>query len=1035
MNPFRITNRADKEYNQSNQTRRDNEIARALNKIAENYNGLNTRVRDIGLQVTKNQAVEIDLLSYIRFYQETDDSNPAAPVEKANALVVIRSGHNFLTAAQYRWHSQRGINDAASWVEMEQIIDPESPGGYYFHAVEDIAEAPKPIASYMEIRVLGPGGAVYAHEVSQFDADRQPRLLGWDLYWGSFNGLTWPLYLSYTMDEDSESLEYWHDSEGPADADDEAIFNTPGHSGVVNGRKSIDILLANIPVSTLESDSEYHVIVRARHGLSGTGKKGPEMEYRKVIAPLDPGEASVASEFYTASRRATLNLSFNHATGFEDTRVEYAGTIRYTGDPIIYTVSGTLQGLIGDPFKYMYFDPSISAVSLQLGTKEVATTIDKQRVFVGAFKPAGSTGEFAVWVDPGDQLVVTAPFMYVASLAAINAYLGRVTGGELEFGTDNKMWFNVGGNGAFAIGGTDPDTAPFRVSATGELITTLGTVAALDNRVTTAEASIVVLDNQIALKASQTDLDTLDNSVEGIDQRLVAAEASITVNASTIVLKANQTVVDSLDTAIGLIDTRVTTAESSITVNTNAIALRATITDVNTLEGRVTTAEAAIVVNTNAITLKATQTDLNDLTGRVTSAEASIVVNANAIALKASQSSVDAIDGRVTSAEASILVNASNIALKVSQTTFDALENRMSSAETQITTNVNQIALKASITTVNALDSRVSSAESSIIVNANAIALRATTSALDAVDGRLTTAEASIVTNANAIALRVTQATFDSLNTRVGTAETNITANANAITLKAATSTVSALDGRVTTAEASIVTNATNIALKVDASGIINAINISSEGIAISGSRLHVTADTIFDSDVTIHGILSAVSGTFDTLTMAVAGSISFAGGGQLGPRSLQAGSSTLYLGGQGIDIGNGLIFVNEDNGSISIAAGSASTVSITAPNGITMGDIVAGTWNGTAIAAAKIGSLPASQIGSGTFATARIPDLSSTYLTVAGGATGTVNVFELDNAGAGGSTRYRSTPLTYVNGKLTAIGTPGSWTGVIAGA
>jgi hypothetical protein len=135
--------------------------------------------------------------------------------------------------------------------------------------------------------------------------------------------------------------------------------------------------------------------------------------------------------------------------------------------------------------------------------------------------------------------------------------------------------------------------------------------------------ALVIAGNGNALDISS------NTTISGINSTLTTYGTSITANANAIALKASQS---DLNTLTG----RVTTAEASIVVNANAIALKASQSDLNTLTGRVTTAEASIVVNANAIALKASQTGLDTLTGRVTTAESNITVNANNIALKVS---------------------------------------------------------------------------------------------------------------------------------------------------------------------------------------------------------------------------------------------------------------------------------------------------------------------------------------------------------------------------------------------------------------
>ncbi|RKY24689.1 MAG: hypothetical protein DRP79_07400, partial [Planctomycetota bacterium] len=58
---------------------------------------------------------------------------------------------------------------------------------------------------------------------------------------------------------------------------------------------------------------------------------------------------------------------------------------------------------------------------------------------------------------------------------------------------------------------------------------------------------------------------------------------------------------------------------------------------------------------------------------------------------------------------------------------------------------------------------------------------------------------------------------------------------------------------------AQVSVNEANIQLKVDKGGVINAINISTEGIDIEGDNLNIDADTVFQSTAEIYGYLKLV--------------------------------------------------------------------------------------------------------------------------------------------------------------------------------
>ena len=51
-----------------------------------------------------------------------------------------------------------------------------------------------------------------------------------------------------------------------------------------------------------------------------------------------------------------------------------------------------------------------------------------------------------------------------------------------------------------------------------------------------------------------------------------------------------------------------------------------------------------------------------------------------------------------------------------------------------------------------------------------------------------------------------------------------------------------------------------DILLTVKKDGVINAINVSTEGIVIDGNKVHITGDTVFDNNVIVGGMIAADS-------------------------------------------------------------------------------------------------------------------------------------------------------------------------------
>ena len=141
---------------------------------------------------------------------------------------------------------------------------------------------------------------------------------------------------------------------------------------------------------------------------------------------------------------------------------------------------------------------------------------------------------------------------------------------------------------------------------------------------------------------AEGNISQIRQTAEGLESRVTSAETSITQNAEQIALRATKTEVttavagvqegvDANADAIGALQTRTTNAETSITQNAEQIALRATKTEVTTavagvqegvdanadaigtLQTRTTAAETQIAQNATEISLRATKTELDGL--------------------------------------------------------------------------------------------------------------------------------------------------------------------------------------------------------------------------------------------------------------------------------------------------------------------------------------------------------------------------------------------------------------------------------------
>lgn len=93
------------------------------------------------------------------------------------------------------------------------------------------------------------------------------------------------------------------------------------------------------------------------------------------------------------------------------------------------------------------------------------------------------------------------------------------------------------------------------------------------------QTQITANDEEIALRATKVEVQTVSDNVGTLATRVTGAEASIKTNADNIALKAAKTEVDTIKTDLGKVTSRVSTAEAAIQVNANSISQRVTKTE------------------------------------------------------------------------------------------------------------------------------------------------------------------------------------------------------------------------------------------------------------------------------------------------------------------------------------------------------------------------------------------------------------------------------------------------------------------------
>lgn len=114
--------------------------------------------------------------------------------------------------------------------------------------------------------------------------------------------------------------------------------------------------------------------------------------------------------------------------------------------------------------------------------------------------------------------------------------------------------------------------------------------------------------------------------------------------------------------------------------------------------------------------------------------------------------------------------------------------------------------------------------------------------------------KASIQANADNITSIVTK--VDKQGSTIDSQGSAIVQNANSIT-----SVVTELNKKPADCNYSSINQLQDdILLCVKKDGVINAINVSTEGIVIDGNKVHITGDTVFDKNVIVGGMIAAES-------------------------------------------------------------------------------------------------------------------------------------------------------------------------------
>lgn len=189
------------------------------------------------------------------------------------------------------------------------------------------------------------------------------------------------------------------------------------------------------------------------------------------------------------------------------------------------------------------------------------------------------------------------------------------------------------------------------------------------------------------------------------------------------------------------------------------------------------------------------------------------------------------------------LIDANTNGIHQNEDSITSVVKRVDTAEGTLKTQGTAIQQNANSISTIAID--VKGNTSAIEQNAKSI-----TAIVEDVKGN----KASIQANADNITSIVTK--VDKQGSQINSQGSAIVQNANSIT-----SVVTELNKKPADCNYSSINQLQDdILLCVKKDGVINAINVSTEGIVIDGNKVHITGDTVFDNNVIVGGMIAADS-------------------------------------------------------------------------------------------------------------------------------------------------------------------------------
>ena len=242
-------------------------------------------------------------------------------------------------------------------------------------------------------------------------------------------------------------------------------------------------------------------------------------------------------------------------------------------------------------------------------------------------------------------------------------------------------------------------------------------------------------------------------------------------------------------------------------------------------------------IHQNADSISSVMTKVNGLNEKVEGIEGTVTTQGTAIVQTASD--ITALAKRVTVNEGTISTNTSSIQQNADSIT--SVVKRVDDAEGTLKTHGTAIQQNANSISTIAMD-----------VKGNASAIEQNAKSITAIVEDVKGNKASIQANADNITSIVTK--VDKQGSQINSQGSAIVQNANSIT-----SVVTELNKKPADCNYSSINQLQDdILLCVKKDGVINAINVSTEGIVIDGNKVHITGDTVFDKNVIVGGMIAA---------------------------------------------------------------------------------------------------------------------------------------------------------------------------------